>query len=252
MHVLERHLAADEIGREIAIPFGVPVLDEGHLAGRAGIADHPVETVALVAAHLGEHGDELALAATELDHPLAVQVEALDQVACEALVEGVEGRRRRLGGFVVVLVAHARGIEGAVPDEAAARAEAHADVAPRAIQSLRARAHQLDLMHRDAVHLVERALGGGAARGADVRAGGAIAHVVRLSCWPACGSRTACRHTMRGRRNWDDEAAAPGAVFGLLLQDLVQRNSRSAAACRPAGRASSCSTGRISSLLPGM
>ena len=95
----------------------------------AGLADHPVEAVALVVAELGEHGDELALAAAELDHLLAVQVEALDQVAREALVEGVEGRRHRLGRFVVVLVAHPRRIEGAVPDEAAARAEAQADVA---------------------------------------------------------------------------------------------------------------------------
>src|SRR5690606_30334390 len=175
VYVLERHLAADEVGLEIAVRLGVQVLDEGHPATRARLADHLVEAPALVAAHLGEHGDELALTAPELDHPLAAQTEALDQVAREPLVEGVEGRRYRLGRLVVVLVAHARRVEGAVPDEAAARAEAQADVALRAVQRVRARTHQRDLMHRHVVHRVERTRPVTAAGGAGVNGGAASA-----------------------------------------------------------------------------
>ena len=97
--------------------------------------NHLIETVTAVVAELGEHGDELALAAAELDHHLAVQVEALHQLFCQTIMEAVEGRRHRLGRFVVLVIPHQPWVEGGVPDKAAAATEAQPDVAPRAVKA---------------------------------------------------------------------------------------------------------------------
>ena len=157
----------------------------------------------------------------------------------------------RLGQFIVVLVAHPRRLEGAVPDEPAARAEAHADVAPRAIQSFRARGHQLDLMHRNAgPPRRTRARRGRRTRGRREGRRRDRSSVL-LSCWPTCGSRTACRHTMRG---WGIGMMKrpPRARYSVCCSRISSAKFQVSSSVSSGWSASSCSTGRIASLLPGM
>ena len=113
VHMLERHLAAQEIRAQVAVARAVEVLDERGVADGALLPDHLIEAVAAVVAEVGEHGDELALAAAELDHDLAVEIEPLDELLGKPIVEAIEGRRHRLGRLVVVLVLHQAGSNAA-------------------------------------------------------------------------------------------------------------------------------------------
>src|SRR5215207_4550379 len=154
--VLHDHLRADEIRLVMAVRLRVPVFDEGYSGRRRRVVpQHRVKARGLARAMCADQTQKLALAAADLEDLLALKVVALDQLLGKEVVKPVEGWGDRLRGFVVFLVAHEIGIEGAVPDEAAAAAEPQTDVALRAGERGRVRAHQPYLMGGYALDFVE-------------------------------------------------------------------------------------------------
>ncbi len=135
LDMLERHLAADEIrrlvhmvaGEELGLEVNRDTLgdllapgDEGWVV--AGPAVIPMGT---------EQDQEVAIAATDLDDPLATDVELLDQVPGKLVMEPVEGGREALRGFVAPRVFGESRVEADVADKAAMAAETKINLASR-------------------------------------------------------------------------------------------------------------------------
>jgi len=162
-NVLERHLAAEEIGLDVRILLGVEVLDEldvGVLAGRVALFHKGrIKADTFVVAHLAQDGEKLALAAADLDHLLVPQIVFLNQGSGQLGVEGAEGRRKTLRLFILGRVFVNRGIEHGVGHKAALRAEAERDVALRIAGGHFARGHQQHAVHRNLLHFVKHAHG---------------------------------------------------------------------------------------------
>jgi hypothetical protein len=73
-----------------------------------------VETDAAVVAHFGQHGDEVALVAADLDHVLAAQVIAVDQILGQGAMELVERRGVPLRRLIASRVLRQGLVEGDV------------------------------------------------------------------------------------------------------------------------------------------
>ena len=103
--MLQRVPAADEIGGEIPVRLRVEVLDEGDALGRLAVRSlgdvGRVDADASVWPHLAEEQEELALPAPDLQDPLAVQIESVDEPPREVLRERSEPGGEALGFLVV-------------------------------------------------------------------------------------------------------------------------------------------------------
>ncbi len=114
--MLEGHLAAQEVARHRTGSFVEELADEPGAPGRCGIeaARHEARVVAdpFIVPEPAQQGEELPLAAADLDHTLAVKIMPGDQVAGEAFVEGVEGRGEALRLLIRLRIDRARRLPG--------------------------------------------------------------------------------------------------------------------------------------------
>src|SRR6185369_7187124 len=139
LNVLERHLAADEIGTAVPVFFRVVILDNGQPRSvprcAAARLVSGIETDAVAAAELAEQAQKLALPAADLDDCLAAQPIAFDQRARQFPVKRTEDLGVILRRFVAGAVVVEARIESEVRNKAAGAAEAQDDIALRIAES---------------------------------------------------------------------------------------------------------------------
>jgi len=108
-----------------------------------------IEAETTAAGGRAQPGQEFPLAAADLDDRLPREVVASGEPGRERVEVAAEVRRVRLGVLVRRSVSHESFVEGGVEHEAAVRAEAEVDVAPRAGEGLRQTVREDVLMNGD-------------------------------------------------------------------------------------------------------
>src|SRR5215831_3698178 len=92
--VLERHLAAEEIGRAFARLLREKFAHEPHILLRILPGGDKTRVIAdaAIASKLADEAQKLAFAATDLEHGLPANVVGVDELLGDGAVEGVERR----------------------------------------------------------------------------------------------------------------------------------------------------------------
>ena len=125
----------DEVGATVGVLFGIKILDELNLisAGAGRFAGHiaGVEANAPVVAQLAEHLQKIALAATNLDDVLAMEIVPRHQVPGQGFGVLLEAGREVKGILVDLGIVHQAQVERRVEDMPAVGTEGQRDVHPR-------------------------------------------------------------------------------------------------------------------------
>jgi hypothetical protein len=190
--VLQRHLAADEIGSGLDRGFGEEFPLEGDVRGGA-VSSRGDETRivsdAVIAAQLAQQREKLALAAPDLHDLLADDVVAADQLLCELSMEGLERRREALRLLIEVRIDRKLRFPGGVVYEAAVRTESEVDISGLQVFRLLTVGEHQTAVHRHRGNVVKNM----AAFAAAIRAC-PCSHRELLSCLFACSrERQHCR-----------------------------------------------------------
>src|SRR6266550_9537770 len=149
--VLQRHLAADQVGSGLDRGFGEEFLFEDCSFGDAVSSfrnEARVVAGSPVAAELAQEREKFALAAADFHDLLANDIVPADQLRRELAMEGLERRRKALRLLIALRIDRTLRLPCGVEYEAAIRAEGEIDVAQ--LQALRTLAigEQKTAVHR--------------------------------------------------------------------------------------------------------